>query len=126
MDLQPAQPDRAPGAVTNDDAGALASRGRRELILFLALVACGLVLVPLLVWVVGQAVLGPYANGNAAALLRDFFAGLKSGSLLYWAIVFGPYVIVMLVRGLWYLLRKADQDEAPPARPAARRIEPKM
>jgi hypothetical protein len=78
--------------------------------ILLILLACGLFVVPLLIWVVGHAVLGAYANGSPFALLMDFFAGLKSGTALYWAVVIGPYVFVMLLRAFWHIVRNADQQ----------------
>ena len=72
------------------------------------LLAVGLFVVPLLIYAVGNGVLGPYANGSAFALLVDFFAGLRSGSLVYWSVVIGPYVFVMLLRGVWHFVRQAD------------------
>jgi hypothetical protein len=71
----------------------------------LILLACGLFVVPLLIWVVGQGRLGPYANGSAFALLMDFFSGLKSGSLAYWAVVIGPYVFVLILRVFWHFIQ---------------------
>ena len=90
------------------ETSALTPGRRRELILLLVLLACGLFLVPLLIWAVGNAVLGPYAGtgGGPFALLADFFVGLKSGSLLYWSVALGPYVFVLILRGLWYLVRR--------------------
>lgn len=73
------------------------------------LLAVGLFVVPLLIYAVGSGVLGPYANGSAFALLVDFFAGLRSGSLVYWSVVIGPYVFVMLLRGVWHFMRQADR-----------------
>lgn len=85
------------------------SRGRRELLLLLILLACGLFVVPLLIWVVGQWILGPYADGGAFALLMDFFTGLKNGSLVYWAVVIGPYLFVLMLRAFWHFIRQADR-----------------
>jgi hypothetical protein len=104
----PDSPARAAGPSTTEPS-ALNSRGRRELILFLVLLACGLFVVPLLIWGIGQWILGPYAGGSAFALLADFFTGLKSGSLLYWTVVFGPYVFVLILRAFWYLMQQADR-----------------
>jgi len=77
--------------------------------ILVVLLACGLFVVPLLIYVVGNGVLGPYANGSPFALLVDFFAGLRSGSLVYWSVVVGPYVFVMLLRGIWHVVRQADR-----------------
>jgi hypothetical protein len=92
-------PPRAPAP------SAVNPRARRELLLFLILLACGLFVVPLLIWVVGQWILGPYADGGAFALLMDFFTGLKNGSLTYWAVVVGPYLFVLILRLFWHLIR---------------------
>jgi hypothetical protein len=102
-------PDQ-PEAPFEPDSGSVASSGRRrELMILVVLLAFGLFIVPLLIYVVGNGVLGPYANGSPFALLVDFFAGLRSGSLVYWAVVVGPYVFVMLLRGVWHLVRQADR-----------------
>jgi len=85
---------------------ALDPRARRELILLLVLIACGLFVVPLLIWAVGEAVLGPYAGGSPFALLMDFFVGLKGGSPVYWSVVIGPYVFVLLLRLFWFAIRR--------------------
>jgi hypothetical protein len=74
------------------------------------LLACGLFLVPLIIWAVGRGVLGPYADGSPFSLLVDFFAGLRSGSPLYWGVVFGPYIFVLLLRLFWHFARQADRD----------------
>ena len=73
------------------------------------LLAFGLFIVPLLIWVVGRGVLGNYADGGPFALLVDFFNGLKSGSPVYWGVAIGPYLFVMLLRGLWHVARTADR-----------------
>lgn len=74
------------------------------------LLAFGLFIVPLLIWVVGRAALGPYTDGGPFALLVDFFNGLKSGSPVYWIVAFGPYVLVMILRLCWRLMRSPKPD----------------
>jgi hypothetical protein len=39
----------------------------------------------------------------------DFFTGLKSGSLAYWAVVAGPYLFVSILRLFWHFMQRADQ-----------------
>ena len=99
------QPANAPAAATP----VTASRSRRELTILVILLAFGLFIVPLLIWVVGRGVLGNYADGGPFALLVDFFNGLKSGSPVYWGVAIGPYLFVMLLRGLWQAARYADR-----------------
>jgi hypothetical protein len=68
-----------------------------------------LFVVPLLIWLVGQSVLGPYGldpnRGTAFALLMDFFTGLKGGSVVYWAVVIGPYLFVLILRLFWHFIQ---------------------
>lgn len=111
--ILPELPERA-ASPPAQDPDAKPSLARRELMILVILLACGLLLVPLLIWAVGRGMLGAYANGSPFALLVDFFAGLKSGSLVYWSVAFGPYVFVILLRVFWHFVRSVDRDPGPP------------
>jgi len=90
-------------------AGALArSRPRFAIELAIAGVALviGLVGMPLLVWVAGRAVIGPYVNGGAGALMSDYFRGLATGSPACWVLVAGPYALLWFMRLGWRLVRR--------------------
>jgi hypothetical protein len=95
------------------------SRLQRELIIFAAELLCGLLLVPLLLWVAGNRVLGGYTHGSnphagATELLGDFFAGLGRGSLVFWVVALGPAIILTLARAFVHLLRSGSvTDETP-------------
>jgi len=101
---------------TEPAAGLLArlralSRLQRELLLYAFLVLGGALLMPLLIWVVGNRVLGPYTHGQnahagALALLGDFLVGLVHGSAVFWAVALGPAALLLLVR-LFVLLFRA-------------------
>jgi hypothetical protein len=85
-------------------------RSRRELIIYGIAVVVGVVLMPLLIWVAGNRVLGPYTHGDNPhggpfALLADFFVGLAHGSAVFWAVALGPAVLLLLLRGFFRLLR---------------------
>ncbi len=82
------------------------SRAQRELILFGAALIFGVLLMPLLIWVGGNRVLGPYTHGQnlhagAFALLGDFLIGLWHGSAVFWSVALGPAVFILLVRLFW-------------------------
>lgn len=75
-------------------------------------------MVPLLIWFVGNRVLGPYTHGSGVrggpfALLADFFVGLGHGAITYWLVALGPAVMIALVRLLVAALRYRPQS-APP------------
>ncbi|MBM4191642.1 MAG: hypothetical protein FJ196_01010 [Gammaproteobacteria bacterium] len=64
------------------------------------------VALPPIVWVVGRALLGPYANGGMLAILGDYFPLLSSGSVAAWVLLFGPYVLLSTLRlAAWGLRR---------------------
>ncbi len=88
---------------------------RRELILLGIALACGFIVIPLLIWVVGNRILGPYihsqdptAGTGPMRLIADFFSGLTHGSVIFWCVVVGPYVLLTLIRFLWAILRSPD------------------
>jgi hypothetical protein len=76
---------------------------QRALILYALALIFGVLIVPLLIWLIGNRVLGPYTQGQnthagALALLEDFFVGLAHGSAVFWAVALGPLVVVLLLR----------------------------
>jgi hypothetical protein len=101
-----------PSPLPPDDSdaprGALArlralSRTQRALILYALALLFGVLIVPLLIWVVGNRVLGPYTQSQNTragpfALLVDFFVGLAHGSAVFWAVALGPLAILLLLR----------------------------
>jgi hypothetical protein len=82
----------------------------RELLLLAAALLCGLIIMPLLIWVAGNRVLGPYTHGQnlhagPLALLGDFFVGLAHGSAIFWVVALGPLALLVLLRLFIRLLR---------------------
>lgn len=78
----------------------------REARVLLGALIFGAVGLPLLVWLSGRTLLGPYANGGMFAILGDFFALLQSGSIAAWVLLLGPYVLLGLLRIAAALFRK--------------------
>lgn len=84
----------------------------------------GVVVVPLLIWVVGNRILGPYTHGNnlhagPMALLGDFYEGLSKGWLSYWLVALGPLVIIVVARAAWELIvpKREGASKPPPPSP---------
>ena len=76
---------------------------QRALFLYAGALLFGVFIVPLLVWLVGNRVLGPYTQGQnthagALALLSDFLVGLAHGSAVFWGVALGPLVLLLLLR----------------------------
>lgn len=92
------------------DERTAGSRLRRELIIFGIAFAGGLLLMPFLIWLVGERVLGGYTHGQdlhagPVKLLGDFFVGLAHGSVIFWCVAVGPYLLILFVRLLYALTR---------------------
>jgi hypothetical protein len=69
----------------------------------------GFILMPLLIWLVGNRVLGPYTHGTnthagPGALMNDYFTALGAGSVAYWLVALGPLVILYLLRFMLYVV----------------------
>jgi hypothetical protein len=84
-------PPRERLAQLRDTYGTL-PRARRELIIYGAALLFGVLLMPLLVWVVGNRLLGPYTHG-------------QNPHAVFWAVALGPAVVLLLVRLLLRLVR---------------------
>jgi hypothetical protein len=104
------------GPLARAQAFGIETRTRREMVLFGGALALGLLVIPLLIWIVGHRSLGPYSRGDdphglgPLALYGDYFAGLARGWLGYWVVALGPAALLLLAR-LWLaLLRRLPRD----------------
>jgi hypothetical protein len=84
----------------------------RELLILGIALACGLLAIPLLIWLVGNRILGPYihtqdptAGTGPMRLLADYFGGLAHGSIIFWCVAVGPYILVIVARALYAFAR---------------------
>jgi hypothetical protein len=104
------------GPLAPTQAFGIETRTRREMLLFGGALALGLLVIPLLIWIVGHRSLGPYTHGDdphglgPVTLYGDYFAGLAHGWLGYWAVALGPAALLLLGR-LWLaMLRRLPRD----------------
>lgn len=70
----------------------------------LALAALGLIVgfgaMPMLIFYVGTATLGPYEGASVARTYDGVYRGLGTGSAASWIVVLGPYGIYLLFKTL--------------------------
>jgi hypothetical protein len=78
------------------------ARAARELLLALGLTAFGLIGLPLLVYLVGQQLVGEYPDGMAGfySAIGD---ALVAGRGFAWVLILSPYLCVQLVRFCFWL-----------------------
>ncbi|MGH8258818.1 MAG: hypothetical protein ACREUG_03920 [Steroidobacteraceae bacterium] len=80
---------------------------RRELLVLAAALACGVLVVPPILWTVGSHALGPYAGDGIGSFLSSFLRGLGAGTFGFWMVALGPYLVTLLARALLGLARGA-------------------
>jgi hypothetical protein len=66
----------------------------------------GLLVMPALIYIPGNYILKPYANGGLFALYFDFYKGLIELRPSYWTALIGPFVFLSLARIFRLALRK--------------------
>jgi hypothetical protein len=79
---------------------------RREALLLLTLGGFGLLLLPALVYLVGERLLGEYRpHGAMGSFYADLYGHLASPSIWAWLLVLGPWLAVQFLRLLWLPVR---------------------
>jgi len=110
-----------------DDTATASSRWRKETIFAAICVGFGLLVLPALIYVVGAKILGVYGGGpSIGAFYGNFFRNLISGALRTWFIVLGPYLLLTVLRLIFWPWRsKLPINQAGPidaiAQPTATR-----
>ncbi|HJS22296.1 MAG TPA: hypothetical protein VJ764_06535 [Steroidobacteraceae bacterium] len=109
-----------PATATDDDATTTNPnesflqrhpRLRRELLILAWSLGTGLILMPMLIYVVGLLTLGPYTSGGWWTLFLDLYRGLFRGWWAAWGVVLGPLALVGLIRGARFLYRRYLRSE---------------
>lgn len=106
-------------------SSSLKSRAERELALFLLLVFAGLVLLPIAVYLVGDAIFGPYAGAGFSGFYSTLHDKLRSGEPAVWFLVLSPWLLWQMLRLTFVVFRlsrarpAADDRSSGPARKVA-------
>jgi hypothetical protein len=75
------------------------ARFKNELLLLGILLGFGLFLLPLVVYLVGVEIVGPYeGEGGAFGLLASILTALARGNWAAWVLTLSPYLIFLLTR----------------------------
>jgi hypothetical protein len=94
-----AEPTAEPTAeATAAPTVALKKTALAELMTLAVSLVIGLLVMPCLIFTIGQLTLGDYAHGGLFAFWRDFLVGLVRGSQAFWFVALAPYLLVWLVR----------------------------
>ena len=88
----------------------------RELGLLLGLLFVGMVLLPIAVYVVGQAIFGEYGGGGYGGFFGDLSGRIRAGDAAAWFLVLSPYLGWQTLRLIALGWRLAGRRPEPGAR----------
>ena len=71
---------------------------KKEALLFLALLFCGLVILPIAIWIVGSAVFGEYGGAGYGDFFGTLSAKIRSGDGVAWFLVLSPWLAWQVLR----------------------------
>lgn len=87
---------------------------RREALLLAVIGGFGLLILPALVYLVGQQLLGEYRPGaTMLTFYADLYGQLAALSIWPWLLVLGPWLAVQVLRLLWLPLRWLARRPSP-------------
>jgi len=92
----------------------------RELATLVLMLLVALTLLPLAIWFAGQFFLGDYIRdpsgsptGGFGSMWVDYLRGVAGGSVGYWLVLLGPWLLLMAGRGMLALRRHERARRAP-------------
>lgn len=87
----------------------------RELGLLLGLLFVGMVLLPIAVYVVGQAIFGDYGGSGYGHFFSELSGRIRAGDAAAWFLVLSPYLGWQTLRLIAFGWRTAGHRPEPPA-----------
>jgi hypothetical protein len=92
------RPPEIPGVSLVNSKSSVKRRVLREAALLTGLVFIGLVILPLSIYLVGQAVFGEYGNGGFASFYGELHRYLRDGEPVVWFLLLSPCLLWQLMR----------------------------
>jgi hypothetical protein len=86
------------------------STARKELALFLVLFFTGLVVLPILIYVVGSALFGEYSGSGFSDFYQMLHGELRDGEPVVWFLMLSPYIAWQLLRLTIFGFRRAGKS----------------
>lgn len=81
-----------------DTGQLLEHRAIRELLLFFALFFVGFTVLPVVIFLVGQAIFGSYGGGGFAGFFGELWRKVTNGEFYAWFLVLSPYLAILTLR----------------------------
>ena len=88
----------SPPTLMSDSKPPARSNARKEFILFLALLAFGVLVLPALIYLVGDAIFGEYGGTGYGDFYGALLTNLVRVNIAAWFVVLSPYLVWQLLR----------------------------
>lgn len=82
---------------------------KKEAAVFLILLLIGLVLLPICIWVVGNAVFGAYDGAGYSDFFGTLSGKIRSGNPVAWFLVLSPWIVWQCLRLIAFGWRSAGE-----------------
>lgn len=82
---------------------------KKEAAVFLVLLLIGLVLLPICIWVVGNAVFGAYDGAGYSDFFGTLSGKIRSGNPVAWFLVLSPWIVWQCLRLIAFGWRSAEE-----------------
>ena len=82
----------------SEKPSTLSTSLKKEAALFAGLLFIGLVLLPVCIWFIGNAVFGPYDGAGYSDFFGTLSSKIRSGNAVAWFLVLSPWLVWQSVR----------------------------
>ena len=82
---------------------------KKEAAVFLILLLIGLVLLPICIWFVGNAVFGAYDGAGYSDFFGTLSGKIRSGNPVAWFLVLSPWIVLQCLRLIAFGWRSAEE-----------------
>ena len=87
----------------------LKQRLKFETGLFIGLLFCGFVLMPIAIWFIGQNVFGAYGGEGYDDFFGRLSARIRGGDMASWFLVLSPWIVILILRLMARAWRSTNQ-----------------
>jgi hypothetical protein len=93
----------------SEKTSTLSTLLKKEAAVFLVLLFVGLVLLPICIWFVGNAVFGAYDGAGYSDFFGTLSGKIRSGNLVAWFLVLSPWIVWQCLRLIAFGWRSAGE-----------------
>jgi hypothetical protein len=93
----------------SEEPSTLSTLLKKEAAVFLVLLFVGLVILPICIWFLGNAVFGAYDGAGYSDFFGTLTGKIRSGNLVAWFLVLSPWIVWQCLRLIAFGWRSAGE-----------------